>query len=342
MTIGNNISKGYINIVDKDVHKGRLTSLNLERHSENFAKPVLFRGLVNIDPKLPTREFFDRLDPSKTLQWRVKSGDKSVSMRSPDGSSDYNYVTGKVGTGAEFLDDIFVRELDVYSHLGTISSGYNDPYPWGKEAFNLVKDNIFSSDWFSVDNWKVSGHMFVGRSNRDFGEPRNGAVGSDWHMFPTLNIFVMIAGQKKWMTRPPKQGEQYRDYDKMFSTSSGREAPGEDFECDVVYVEPGDVLLNLPFEWHKVLNAKGFSLGAAFRVIDTDYLAGLSARKTLDTDRVNINADMAEKEELAHFLTSISYASRHINRAQMILNDVEYAYLRRRKGAVDSVNIGHL
>jgi hypothetical protein len=44
MTIGNNISKGYINIVYKDVHKGRLTSLNLERHSENFAKPVLFRG----------------------------------------------------------------------------------------------------------------------------------------------------------------------------------------------------------------------------------------------------------------------------------------------------------
>ena len=36
MTIGNNISKGYINIVDKDVHKGRLTSLNLERHSENL------------------------------------------------------------------------------------------------------------------------------------------------------------------------------------------------------------------------------------------------------------------------------------------------------------------
>ncbi|GLG83354.1 hypothetical protein ACSO1_18760 [Acinetobacter calcoaceticus] len=44
----------------------------------------------------------------------------------------------------------------------------------------------------------------------------------------------------------------------------------------------GDVLVNPPFEWHKVLNAKGLSIGAAFRVIDTDYLKQLEERKNLD------------------------------------------------------------
>jgi hypothetical protein len=283
------------------------------------------------------REFYEQVGSDKTLQWRVKTTDTPASMRSPEGASDYNYVTGKVGTGAEFLDDIFVRNLDVYSHLGTISSGYNDPYEWGKLAFRLVKDEIFRKKWFKVEGWQVSGHMFFGYSSRQYGEPRHGAVGSDWHMFPTLNVFVMIVGKKKWMTRPPKLGDQFRDYDKMFETSSGREAPGGEFESDVVYLEPGDVLLNPPFEWHKVLNDKGLTLGAAFRVIDTHYLAQLGSRKNLDINKADPKVD----EELAHFITSINYASRHINRAQMILNDMEYVYLRKKRGQ-GSIHIGHL
>jgi len=331
------VTHGYINVVGKDVHKGQLTLEGAHRHTEGFSKPALFKGLVDIDKRFSTREFYEQVDCDKTLQWRVKNGDAAVSMRSAEGASDYNYVTGRVGTGREFLDNIFKDKLDVYSHLGTISSGFNDPYEWGKLAFKQVREAIFSKGWFKIDGWKITGHMFFGRSNQKYGEPRAGAVGSDWHMFPTLNIFVMIVGKKRWTTRPPNIGDQFRDFDKMFATSSGREAPGGNFESDMVYVEPGDVLLNPPFEWHKVLNDEGLSLGAAFRVIDTDYLDLLKSRTNLDTSRLDPNSD----EEMAHFLTSIGYASRHINRAQMILNDLEYAYLRK-KGGAGSVTIGHL
>lgn len=337
MTTNGVISHDYINIIDRSAHNGQLTLDVVSRYTEGFAKPALFKGLVDIGAETSTREFFEQIDSNETLQWRVKSRDAPVTMRSSSGKSDYNYVTGKVGTGAEFLDDIFERKLDVYSHLGTISSGYNDPYEWGKRAFRLVRDEIMNKGWFKVDGWQVTGHMFLGHSTQQYGEPSDGAVGSDWHMFPTLNIFVMIAGKKKWMTRPPQLGDQFRDYDKLFETSSGREAPGENFEHDVVYVEPGDVLLNPPFEWHKVLNDRGFSLGAAFRVIDNNYLAQLRTRDNLDGTKIGDDAD----EELAHFLTSLNYASRHLNRAQMILNDVEYAYLRMKKGQL-SANIGHL
>lgn len=340
MTISSRIKYNYINIIDPSAHNGMLSLDAAERYTEGFSKPAVFRKLVDIDGKLSTRQFYEQVGSEKTLQWRVKTGDHAVSMRSADGASDYNYVTGRVGTGKEFLDDIFVRGLDVYSHLGTISSGYNDPYEWGKVAFNLVKSEIFSKGWFKIDSWQISGHMFLGHSTLEYGEPARGAVGSDWHMFPTLNIFVMIAGTKKWSTRPPQLGDQYRDYSKMFSTSSGREFPGGDFESDVVYLEPGDVLLNPPFEWHKVLNSRGLSVGAAFRVIDTDYLSKLRDRPSLDTSKVDCTGDGKDTEELAHFLTSISYASRHLNRAQMLLNDIEYAYLRKR-GGVDSIQIGH-
>ena len=321
----------YIKIVSKDIHKGEICLNDLESHTENFSKPVLFKGMVNIDEKLCARHFYDQIDPEKTLQWRIKSDDHPVSMRAPDGTSDYNYVTGKVGAGREFLDDIFVKKLDVYSHLGTISSGFDDPYEWGKIAFGLVKDEVFRAEWLKVDNWKITGQIFLGNSTTNYGEPRCGSVGSDWHMFPTLNIFVMIGGKKKWMTRPPEPGDQYRNYNELFSTSSGREAPGKDFDCDVVSVVPGDVLLNPPYEWHKVLNAEGFSLGAGFRVIDTDYLLRLGSRDRLDVNKVDITAGASYDEDLAHLLTSASYASRHINRAQMMLNDIEYSYLRKRR-----------
>src|SRR3990167_1811032 len=103
-------------------------------------------------------------------------------MRTMDGKTDYNYVTGQVGKGSEFLDDIFKHCLDVYSHIGTISAGYKDPHEWGKIAFNRVKEEIFRTKWFKIDTWQTTGHMFFGYSNQDYGEPSKGAVGSDWHM----------------------------------------------------------------------------------------------------------------------------------------------------------------
>ncbi|WP_073647545.1 hypothetical protein [Pseudomonas aeruginosa] len=341
MVSNSRIQYGYINVVEPSEHQGVLSRDNAERFTENFSKPALLRKLAPISERLAQRAFFDEVGADKTLQWRVKAGEAPVSMRAEDGTSDYNYVTGRVGTGREFLDDIFERKLDVYSHLGTISSSYNDPYPWGKDAFNQVKREVFGSSWFDVDGWQVTGHMFLGHSTQEYCEPARGAVGSDWHIFPTLNIFVMIAGTKKWSTRPPQLGDQFRDYHLLFETSSGREAPGGDYESDVVYVEPGDVLINPPFEWHKVLNARGLSIGAAFRVIDTHYLERLGTRPNLDREKIaHDQGNFAETEELAHFLTSINYASRHLNRAQMILNDIEYAYLRKR-GKRDSILVGH-
>lgn len=314
----------FINVVDEKDHGRELTKETVFRYTENFAKPAVFRSMVDIDPELHTREFYE-VDLDKTLQWRRKQGAQAVSLRSEEGKADYNYVSGKVGTGAEFLDDIFEHRLDVYSHLGTISSGYNDPYEWGKVAFNRVKEKIFESGWFKIDTWRRTGHMFFGYSSQKYGEPKHGAVGSDWHMFPTLNVFVMIAGRKKWMTCPPASEEQLGGYSRMFPTSSGREAPGAEFDHDTVYLDPGDVLINMPFEWHKVLNDEGLSLGGAFRIIDTAYIHDLAQRPSLAESMPGLEQEIPE--ELAHLLTSARYASLNLRRAQMLLNDVEYAYL---------------
>jgi hypothetical protein len=79
----------------------------------------------------------------------------------------------------------------------------------------------------------------------------------------------------------------------------------------------------MPYEWHKVLNSRGLSLGAAFRVIDTAYLASL-ARPSISANLPFFEEEVAE--DVAHLLTSLKYASLHLNRAQMMLNDSEHIY----------------
>ena len=338
-----NVPYRYISVVEKNEHGQALTLQTVRKYSHQFSRPVVFRSMVDIDPGLSTRAFYEEIDPDLTVQWRRKKGTAPATLRTPDGKTDYNYVIGEVGTGSEFLEDIFERKLDVYSHLGTISAGYKDPYEWGKVAFRKVRESIFRTGWFQVEGWQTTGHMFFGYGNDDFGEPIQGAVGSDWHMFPTLNVFVMVAGRKRWMTRPPELQEQLVGEDRMFSTSSGREAPGEDFDHDTVELDPGDVLVNMPYEWHKVLNAKGLSIGGAFRIIDRGYVAQLGRRRSLSS----ILPSFAEEvpEDVAHLLTSLKYASFHLNRAQMMLNDAEHVYptllkaVRQRSPSADKPRI---
>ena len=320
----NSPSYRFINVIAESEHQGEFTTSSVTAFTNNFSRPALFRKLAAIPAKLLTKEFYAAIDPNESVQWRRKNGNAPAAIRSGSGKSDYNYVSGHVGTGAEFLSDVFDRKIDVYSHLGTISSGYSDPYQWGKMAFSRVQEEILASGWMNVQGWRTTGHMFFGYSTADYGEPSQGAVGSDWHMFPTLNLFVMIAGRKKWMTRPPALLEQFEGEDYMFSTSSGREAPGGTFDHDTVYLEPGDVLLNPPYEWHKVLNARGLNLGAAFRIIDASYIARLARRRAVLANLPNFGD--ALPEGVAHLLTSLRYCSLHFDRAQMMLNEVEHLY----------------
>ena len=316
----NDVSHDYINIVEADEHKNLLTRELLESCTHHFSKPVLFKKLVPLSDRVQTREFLE-VELDQKLLWREKEADSAVAFRNKDGKTDYNYVSGREGNAGEYLDAIFEEHKDVYAHLGKVSSGFTDlhKHPWGSTLFEHLKQEVFRQDWFQVPGWELSGHCFLGNNTETFAEPSTGAPGSDWHMFPTLNLFVMLAGQKKWMTRPPLPGDQHRNQEELVFPTGGREGPVEDREFDTVYVEPGDVLFNVPYEWHKVLNARGWSLGAAFRVIDAAYIERL-----LEFPAVKANLKLKNlNEEFGHMATSLHYASHDPVRMQMSLNTAE-------------------
>src|SRR5262249_22828833 len=84
-----NTGRGFVTIVGQDIHRGKITLKDIEKHTHDFSRPALFKGLVNIDPKFSTRQFYEQVGSKMTLQWRVKTSDKAVSMRDIDGESDY-------------------------------------------------------------------------------------------------------------------------------------------------------------------------------------------------------------------------------------------------------------
>ena len=307
----------FIHVIERDEHGGVLTGEVLESCSQEFSTPVVFRGMVPLGEKGLGREFLE-FDLEQKLLWRERTGQQSVSFRDAVGKTDYNYVTGREGTARAYLDEIFVRQKDVYAHLGHISSGFDrlDKYPWGQALFDRIHAEVFRTDWFAVPGWELTGHAFLGHNTEMFAEPAQGAPGSDWHMFPTTNLFVMLAGTKKWMTRPPQSGDQLTHRAELIFPSGGRERPAEEHSYDTVYLKPGDVLFNVPFEWHKVLNARGWSLGAAFRVIDRPYVNELLA-----SPAIAANVKLKElSDEYAHLATSLRMASRDPVRSQMALN----------------------
>ena len=314
------ISHGYLSIVEPDKHKNVLTMELLEFCSNHFRTPVLFKSMVPLDPKVASRKFLE-VNVDQKLIWRRKDGDSPVAFRNANAENDYNYVSGQEGTAQEYLDEIFERKNDVYAHLGYISSGFGDlyKYPWGVTIFEHVRDTVFQTGWFHIPEWKLTGHVFLGNNTEMYGEPSKGAPGSDWHMFPTANLFVMLAGKKKWMTYPPQPGDQLRNQEELIYPSGGREGPVEEREYDTVYVEPGDVLFNVPYEWHKVVNAEGWSLGAAFRVIDRSYIDHLISVPAVAT---NIKIRKLDEDE-AHLATSLRLASHDPSRLQMFLNTAE-------------------
>ena len=188
----NDVSHGYIRIVEPEEHKNILTIELLESSSSHYKTPVLFKSLVPLDPEMASRNFLE-VNLDQKLIWRRKQGDSPVAFRNAKAENDYNYVSGQEGTAQEYLDEIFTLKNDVYAHLGYISSGFADlhKHPWGVTIFEHVRDAVFQKDWFQIPEWELTGHVFLGNNTEHYAEPSKGAPGRDWLMFPTTNLFVM-------------------------------------------------------------------------------------------------------------------------------------------------------
>jgi len=107
-------------------------------------------------------------------------------------------------------------------------------------------------------------HLFVGGAGTDTG----------LHSAVPANLFVQVAGRKRWVLYPPSASPAFRppmERAMYFASRFDPDAPDPEAfpeACALPALEvelgPGDVLYNPPFWWHKVSNPT-VSIGVGFR-----------------------------------------------------------------------------
>jgi hypothetical protein len=333
------VSNGFISVVPPSQHGGVMTMDRVERDTQGFRRPVLYKAMAPVVPELATRAFFEGLGRG--------DGDTVVWTQHTPGTGRWPmpFEDAKQGASSEFLACLFDAPTNVYTTIGSMAPyGTDASSDWASAAFRKVRDALVRPSWFRIDPWRTGGQAFIGYTSADFGEIAEGYPGSDWHSICTLNMFVMAAGIKRWMTCPPIPSAMPPDL--VRPVSGGREwyTQAGPRRFDAVHVEPGDVLVNPPYEWHKIINARGFTCGLALRIVDVGYCHRLVEQGLpLVAREVGIDPALAAKvgeelEEAAaaersegfgdlHNLTSASYAARDPARAAYLAYVIEHGAL---------------
>ena len=105
------------------------------------------------------------------------------------------------------------------------------------------------------DSLFVSSQFVIGKSSAD---PSVAPIGSDFHCAAGNNWFIQVAGRKRWeFIMPaysafvwPLKGGLYNFW------NAQKDMAGASRHIPVEYVdlEPGDVLFNPPWQWHKIVS----------------------------------------------------------------------------------------
>lgn len=340
---------GFITVLTREEHGGVLTLDLLEESTERFSKVAVFKDLVPLPDNICQRDFYDDIDPDQATVWRKQRPGVGVDM-----ADRYDYVTGEEGPAREFVEQVFSGDTGTYAFLGPMAYGLaesNGGPSWGSKLFRKVKDEIFRTPWMQIERWRMTGQAFFGSCTEQFGEVSDGHPGSDWHSAASLNLFVMVGGIRKWMSFPPVADEQLG---KKATRIEGalRVDPADASTYDTVYLRPGDVLFNPPFEWHKVLNGAGFTCGLAFRLKDIahgfqlfeHHLAGAGLEIGANEEAVEgarrylsqllVANDLEGEDGAIHLLTSAMYASLDPRRAKMLLGIIEANIMQMALSAV--------
>jgi hypothetical protein len=116
---------------------------------------------------------------------------------------------------------------------------------------NLIRPTLGDAD----SKYYMTGQYVIGKSPDD---PNTLLVGSDFHCAGANNWFIQVVGRKRWEFLMPK----YSPYlwplrGGLVNFWNGNENMARDsahLPREYVDLNPGDVLLNPPWQWHKIVS----------------------------------------------------------------------------------------
>ena len=120
----------------------------------------------------------------------------------------------------------------------------------------------------STNHSSFAGAQFViGKTNPSIAGGK--FTGSNWHCAPGNNYFIQVAGVKRWEFIDPK----YSAYlwplkgglKNMWTGNPNIAEDQEHIPTQMVDLQPGDMVFNPDWAWHKITNHPGFTIGVPVR-----------------------------------------------------------------------------
>ena len=233
------------------IQADELTDDRFRKVSNNFRNPVLIKGFMK--------------GTEAVKRWNAKYledivGDFEVNILQNEEELVIRNCTFK-----EFLNSM--KDKPVYlNNNHTILSHFPVLFEDIKKRFNKFVDTISSTNLRNI-------HI----ANLFIGQQKSKMTGTNIHCGGSGNFFCMIAGRKRWTLIAP----QYSCLLKGRVAVSGIHAQSlfdmQDTDLSVypkifkylprydITLEPGDILWNAPWWWHRIENSDGLSIGLAIR-----------------------------------------------------------------------------
>lgn len=233
------------------IHARDLTDELFLKYSNNYRNPVLIKGFMK---------------NSNACKWNIDS------LNSKIGNFKLNVVSKKDNkiniTHMPFHHYAANKNNGYYvNNNHTILSNFPTLFDDVKPSYDHLLSILKSSNLRNIH----IGNLFIGYSEK-FGQ-----TGSNLHCGGSGNFFCMLKGRKKWTLISPKYSYLLKGRvsssgihgQSLFEMGdSSLEKTPEIYEYLPRYevvLEPGDVLWNAPWWWHRIQNLPGETIGLAIR-----------------------------------------------------------------------------
>ena len=236
------------------IEYNELTNDKFNKLSNNYRNPVLIKGYMK--------------DTNAVLEWDINYleniiGDFNINvLNKKDKLHIQNYKFN------DFVKEIKTENIYINNNH-TILSNFPILFDDIKEKFNKFIDTLTSTN---LRNIHIA-NLFIGYNKKDK------ITGSNMHCGGSGNFFCMIKGQKHWTLIDPKyscllkgrvseSGIHAQTLFDMPDTNLStypnilKHLPRYD-----ITLEPGDILWNAPWWWHRIenVNSEGLNIGLAIR-----------------------------------------------------------------------------
>jgi len=252
--IRKNIKKKIEPIEIPTINNTELSNDLFIKLSNNFKNPVLIKGFLKDTNAINNWDKDYLKNIIKDFPINVLNNDDKLKIQS------YKFE--------DFINNMETECIYINNNT-TILCNFPVLFNDIKNKFNIFINTLSTN----LRNIHIA-NLFIGYNKKD---KKNKLTGSNMHCAGSGNFFCMIKGTKRWTLIDPK----YSCILKGRAASSGIYAqtlfdmPDTDISIypeileylpryDIV-LEPGDILWNAPWWWHRIENGTGFNVGLAIR-----------------------------------------------------------------------------